>query len=227
MARTDSSAAGLQWAGVPMPPGLTMLPAEMALRPDVAPFLPSGDAPAARPRQTVRIRSGDTLRLEAGLVRRSLKGRTYTMYAFNGQYPGPLIEAVRGSELTVDLPQPAAAADHGALARPSARQPERRRARTSRSPRCRPAATSPTTFAFPTRASTGITRTSARTSSRSSASTATCWSGSDSGAPVRSGQSRGGAHARRPPGRRRRPGAARAGVAHPRASWAASATCCW
>jgi len=97
----DSSAAGLQWAGVPMPPGLTMLPAEMALRPDVTPFLPSGDAPAAHPRQTVRIRSGDTLQLEAGLVRRSLKGRTYTMYAFNGQYPGPLIEAVRGSELTV------------------------------------------------------------------------------------------------------------------------------
>ena len=97
----DSSAAGLQWAGVPMPPGLTMLPAEMALRPDVTPFLPSGEAPAAHPRQTVRIRSGDTLHLEAGLVRRSLKGRTYTMYAFNGQYPGPLIEAVRGSELTV------------------------------------------------------------------------------------------------------------------------------
>jgi suppressor of ftsI len=97
----DSSTAGLQWAGVPMPPGLTMLPAEMALRPDVTPFLPSGEAPAAHPRQTVRIRSGDTLHLEAGLVRRSLKGRTYTMYAFNGQYPGPLIEAVRGSELTV------------------------------------------------------------------------------------------------------------------------------
>ena len=97
----DSSAAGLQWAGVPMPPGLTMLPAEMALRPDVTPFLPSGEAPVAHPRQTVRIRSGDTLHLEAGLVRRSLKGRTYTMYAFNGQYPGPLIEAVRGSELTV------------------------------------------------------------------------------------------------------------------------------
>jgi len=97
----DSLAAGPQWAGVPMPPGLTMLPAEMALRPDVTPFLPSGEAPAARPRQTVRIRSGDTLHLEAGLVRRSLKGRAYTMYAFNGQYPGPLIEAVRGSELTV------------------------------------------------------------------------------------------------------------------------------
>ncbi len=45
--------------------------------------------------------AGDTLRLEAGLVERTLKGRAYTAYAFNGQYPGPLIEAVRGSEIVV------------------------------------------------------------------------------------------------------------------------------
>ena len=113
----DSSAAGPRWTGVPMPPGLTMLPAEMALRPDVTPFLPGGAAPAARPRETVRIRSGDTLHLQAGLVQRSLKGRTYTMYAFNGQYPGPLIEAVRGSELTVvfrnRLPHPTTVHWHG------------------------------------------------------------------------------------------------------------------
>jgi FtsP/CotA-like multicopper oxidase with cupredoxin domain len=94
-----------------------MLPAEMALRPEVTPFLPGGAAPAARPRQTVRIRSGDTLDLEAGLVQRTLKGRPYTMYAFNGQYPGPLLEAVRGSELTVvfrnHLPQPTTVHWHG------------------------------------------------------------------------------------------------------------------
>jgi FtsP/CotA-like multicopper oxidase with cupredoxin domain len=113
----DSSATGSRWTGVPMPPGLTMLPAEMALRPDVTPFLPVGDAPSARPRQTLRIRSGDTLQLEAGLVQRTLKGRSYTMYAFNGQYPGPLIEAVRGSELTVvfrnRLPHPSTVHWHG------------------------------------------------------------------------------------------------------------------
>ena len=113
----DSSAAGPHWSGVPMPAGLTMLPAEMALRPEVTPFLPGGAAPDARPRETVRIRSGDTLQLEAGLVQRSLKGRTYTMYAFNGQYPGPLIEAVRGSELTVvfrnRLPHPTTVHWHG------------------------------------------------------------------------------------------------------------------
>ena len=112
---TDSGAA--RWTTVPMPPRLTMLPAEMALRPEVTPFLPVGEAPAARPREIVRVARGDTLRLEAGLVRRSLKGKSYTMYAFNGQYPGPLIEAVRGSEITVRftnrLPHPTTVHWHG------------------------------------------------------------------------------------------------------------------
>ncbi len=113
--RTDSGAP--RWSTVPMPPGLQMLPAEMALRPEVTPFLPSGPAPNARPREIIRVKRGDTLRLEAGLVRRSLKGRSYPMYAFNGQYPGPLIEAPRGSEITVEftnrLPHPSTVHWHG------------------------------------------------------------------------------------------------------------------
>ena len=111
----DSGAA--RWTTVPMPPGLQMLPAEMALRPEVAAFLPSGPAPPARPREIVRVEQGDTLRLEAGLVQRNFKGKRYTMYAFNGQYPGPLIEAVRGSEITVAftnrLPDPTTVHWHG------------------------------------------------------------------------------------------------------------------
>jgi suppressor of ftsI len=106
-----------RWTTVPMPPGLQMLPAEMALRPGVAPFLPSGPAAPARPREIVRVAQGDTFRLEAGLVQRSLKGERYTMYAFNGQYPGPLIEAVRGAEVTVQftnrLPHPTTVHWHG------------------------------------------------------------------------------------------------------------------
>ena len=87
----------------PVPPGLTMLPSEMALRPDVAPYLPPTDTtiPFARPRETLHLVNGDTIRLEAGLVRRTLNGHTYTMYGYNGQYPGPLIEAARGSEVVV------------------------------------------------------------------------------------------------------------------------------
>ncbi|PYO75442.1 MAG: hypothetical protein DMD64_00550, partial [Gemmatimonadetes bacterium] len=87
----------------PVPPGLTMLPSEMALRPDVAPYLPPTDTtiPFARPREILHLVNGDTIRLEAGLVRRTLNGHTYTMYGYNGQYPGPLIEAARGSEVVV------------------------------------------------------------------------------------------------------------------------------
>jgi FtsP/CotA-like multicopper oxidase with cupredoxin domain len=113
----SSGSNGARWTTVPMPPGLAMLPAEMALRPEVAAFLPSDPAPPARPRETVRLRHGDTLRLEAGQVRRTLKGKSYTMYAFNGQYPGPLIEVARGSEVTVQftnrLPQPTTVHWHG------------------------------------------------------------------------------------------------------------------
>ncbi|HEU5304151.1 MAG TPA: multicopper oxidase domain-containing protein, partial [Gemmatimonadales bacterium] len=112
-----ASDSGPSWTTVPMPPGLTMLPSEMALRPDEAAWLPSGEAPQARPRQLIRLSSGDTLRLEAGLVRSNLLGRPRTMFAFNAQHPGPLIEVTRGSEVTVvftnRLPQPSSVHWHG------------------------------------------------------------------------------------------------------------------
>jgi len=101
--RSDS----LAWTMVPMPAGISMLPAEMTLRPNVAPYLPrtanTDSLPLARPRQLVRLTSGDTLRLTAGIVRRLFKGRTLTLFAFNGQYPGPLLEVAQGAEVTVEL----------------------------------------------------------------------------------------------------------------------------
>jgi suppressor of ftsI len=97
-----SDTGGVRWTMVPMPPGLTMLPAEMALRPDVSPSLPVlKEGPPVRPSEVLRLKNGDTLRLEAGEVRRSLLGRSYTTYAFNGQQPGPLLEVSRGAEITV------------------------------------------------------------------------------------------------------------------------------
>jgi FtsP/CotA-like multicopper oxidase with cupredoxin domain len=97
----------LQWTMVPMPAGISMLPAEMALRPNVAPYLPrvanADSLPVAEPRKLIRLASGDTLRLTAGIVRRPFKGRTLTMFAFNGQYPGPLLQVAQGAEVTVEL----------------------------------------------------------------------------------------------------------------------------
>ncbi|HZA98322.1 MAG TPA: multicopper oxidase family protein, partial [Gemmatimonadales bacterium] len=111
--------SALRWTDVPMPPGISMLPAEMALRPEEPAWLPSAHPalPSARPGKLIRLGDGDTLRLHAGVVRRSVNGRSYTMFAFNGQHPGPLIEVERGSRLTViftnHLPQPTSIHWHG------------------------------------------------------------------------------------------------------------------
>ena len=97
----------LAWSMVPMPVGISMLPAEMKLRPNVAPYLPraanADSLPLAQRRTLVRLTSGDTLRLTAGIVRRPFKGQTLTVFAFNGQYPGPLLQVAQGAQITVEL----------------------------------------------------------------------------------------------------------------------------
>ena len=101
----SGTGAPASWTSVPMIPGLQMLPAEMALRPQVSPWLPAGSSalPVVRPSRLTRLEHGDTLHLEAGLVRRSVKGRDVTMYAFNGQHPGPLSMVPQHAEIVVEL----------------------------------------------------------------------------------------------------------------------------
>ncbi len=112
-------ADSLGWTSVPMPPGLSMPPMEMTLRPDVRAYLPpdSPGLPVARPREVRELRNGDTLALEAGLVRRSLAGRSYVMFGFNGQYPGPLLVVSQKTAVTVvfrnRLDQPSTVHWHG------------------------------------------------------------------------------------------------------------------
>jgi suppressor of ftsI len=109
----------VRWTTVPMPKGLTMLPAEMALRPLAAPYLPRAGsaAPPVRSREVVRLANGDTLRLVAGLVTRTFKGRALTMFGFNGQHPGPLLDVPQGAEVVVEfenaLDQPSTIHWHG------------------------------------------------------------------------------------------------------------------
>jgi FtsP/CotA-like multicopper oxidase with cupredoxin domain len=101
----QSGADSLRWTTVPMPPNLTMLPAEMALKPTVAPYLPRApDAPPeARPHEIIQLRDGDTLRLTAGMVSRTIKGHRLTMFGFNGQYPGPLISVPQQATVVIQL----------------------------------------------------------------------------------------------------------------------------
>jgi suppressor of ftsI len=92
------------WPTPPMHPRVTMPQGLMRLRPDVSPFLPSpttDDIPPARPAELRDLADGDTLALVAGPVLRTLKGRTYVMYGFNGSYPGPLVRVSRGAAIVV------------------------------------------------------------------------------------------------------------------------------
>lgn len=91
------------WPMVPTPRGVTMLPSEMALRPDVTPFLPTTDSPIpdGEAHEVIRANDGDIVDLDAELVHRTINGQTFTMYSYNGQYPGPLLEVARGSEIMV------------------------------------------------------------------------------------------------------------------------------
>jgi FtsP/CotA-like multicopper oxidase with cupredoxin domain len=94
------------WRMPPMDMTMPMMPGLDKAVPKAAPFLPGMGIdpmtlPAAAFRQIVDLQDGDTLALEAGLVRRTINGRTFVMYGFNGQYPGPLIRAKQNATIVV------------------------------------------------------------------------------------------------------------------------------
>ncbi|MQA91848.1 MAG: multicopper oxidase domain-containing protein [Gemmatimonas sp.] len=97
-----------RWRMPPMSPNMPMPPGLEGMIPPQTPFLPGiGTDPATVPdavfREVVELRDGDSIDLEAGLVRRTINGRTFVMYGFNGQYPGPLIKAPEGATITVNF----------------------------------------------------------------------------------------------------------------------------
>jgi FtsP/CotA-like multicopper oxidase with cupredoxin domain len=99
----DSMAAGMP---IPMPKGMPMIPGLVGLTPPVTSFLPGAGVdpakvPAVKPTETVRLETGDTLDLTAGLVRRTIRGHPFVMYAFNGMVPGPLIRVAQQATITV------------------------------------------------------------------------------------------------------------------------------
>ena len=86
-----------QWRMPPMPPGMFMLPGIEFEVPRVGAYLPGAgldpaDIPTATPREVVRLQDGDTLHLDAMLVRRTIGDHEFVGYGFNGQHPGPQIE---------------------------------------------------------------------------------------------------------------------------------------
>ena len=100
--------AAPEWRMPPMPVAMPMFQELMRLTPRVAPFLPGlgldpESLPLATYRRVEQLADGDTLALVAGLVRRRIGDRTFVMYGFNEQYPGPLIRVVQGATITVEF----------------------------------------------------------------------------------------------------------------------------
>ena len=106
--QTARNGRTLEWR-MPVPPiQMPMLPGMMAYRPPMTPFLPGigvdpSSLPIARPREVVNLADGDTLDLAAILVRRVINGKTFVMYGFNGQYPGPLIVVKQSATVVVNF----------------------------------------------------------------------------------------------------------------------------
>jgi len=98
--------AGAMTMPIPMPKGMVMMPGLVGLAPPGGTFLPGAGVdpatvPSVRPSSVVRLKDGDTLDLSATLVRRTIAGRPYVMYGFNGEVPGPLIRVPQNATITV------------------------------------------------------------------------------------------------------------------------------
>src|SRR3989344_3225716 len=71
-------------------------------------FLPGRDKninqfPEAKPMSILEVEDGDTITLNPELVRASINGKNFALYAYNGQFPGPLLKVTQGSTFTVNV----------------------------------------------------------------------------------------------------------------------------
>lgn len=71
-------------------------------------FLPAQDTdisrlPDAKPTEILEVRDGDTITLNPEMVRTSIDGKSFAIYAYNGQFPGPTIKVKQGSTFTVNV----------------------------------------------------------------------------------------------------------------------------
>ena len=94
------------WRMVPMDMEMPMLPGLENAVPVVGPFMPGlgmdpAMLPEATPSELVVMGDGDTLDIAVSMVRRKLAGHEMIMYGYNGQYPGPLIQAPKNATVIV------------------------------------------------------------------------------------------------------------------------------
>lgn len=60
-------------------------------------------APIASQSEVIELKNGDTYELVASSVKKEIAGKTYTMLAYNGSIPGPLIKIAQGAEVTINF----------------------------------------------------------------------------------------------------------------------------
>jgi FtsP/CotA-like multicopper oxidase with cupredoxin domain len=110
------------WRMVPMDVEMPMTPGLENEVPVVGAFLPgmtvdASTLPVARPSEVARLGDGDTLDISVSMVRRELNGQELVMFGYNGQYPGPLIQADQGTTIVVrvtnDIQMPTTIHWHG------------------------------------------------------------------------------------------------------------------
>ena len=110
------------WRMVPMDPNMPMLPGLENAVPVVGPFMPgmgmhAAMLPEATPSELVPLEDGDTLNMSVSMVRRTIAGHEMIMFGYNGQYPGPLLQAPEGATVIVrvtnDIQMPTTIHWHG------------------------------------------------------------------------------------------------------------------
>lgn len=110
------------WRMVPMDMNMPMLPGLEGAVPVVGPFTPGMGMdmmmfPEARPSEVVTMSDRDTLDIDVSMVRRVIDGHEMVMFGYNGQYPGPLIQAPKDATIVVrvtnDIQMPTTIHWHG------------------------------------------------------------------------------------------------------------------
>lgn len=57
----------------------------------------------AKPTEIIDVSDGDRIELNPTMVTKTIDGKAFTMYGYNGQIPGPVIRAEQGATITVDV----------------------------------------------------------------------------------------------------------------------------
>lgn len=61
------------------------------------------NVPEAKPTEVLLVEDGDTIALNPTLVKKTIHGKAFAMYGYNGQIPGPIVQVKQGSSITVHV----------------------------------------------------------------------------------------------------------------------------